>query len=180
MSANSFEILLQSAFETDTPHVFEEGSVQVYSQFEKAYKNANSNKGISNEELNYRFERLRLGVAIAFVKAFTRLANNEKSKEALETLLEAIKAKSTKEIDKVIQKKIATFDHLYHEIFVNEQREEILHLFEQTLDAGSKEELDELIFQGLELFQEVDWEATATEADEDDNEPLDEDFLKNL
>jgi hypothetical protein len=178
MSAKSFEILLQSAFDTETPNVFEEGATQVYTQLEKAFRNANIQKGGSNDELSYRFERLRLGVAIAFVKAFTRLSNNEKSKEALETLQEAIKAKNTREIDKIIQKKIKTFDNLYHEIFVNEQREEILHLFERTLDAGTVEELDELIFQGIELLQEVDWEATAHE--DDDIEPLDEDFLKNL
>jgi len=78
-----------------------------------------------------------------------------------------------------VQKRIAAFDNLYHEIFVNEQREQLLGLFEQTLDAGSKEELDELIFEGLELMQQVDWDANNDE-DTDDQEPLDEDFLKSL
>ncbi|MFD2514320.1 hypothetical protein ACFSRY_10620 [Pontibacter locisalis] len=179
MSAKSFEILLETAFDTENPSVFEEGATKVYEQFEKVYRDTHLKGGKLTEELSFRFERLRLGVAIAFVKAFTRLSTNEKSKEALDTLKEALKAKSTREIDKIVQKKITTFDNLYHEIFVNEQREQILELFERTLDAATKEELDELIFEGLDLLQEVDWDAAEQEED-DDIEPLDEDFLKNI
>ncbi|MHC2992537.1 hypothetical protein OB13_13445, partial [Pontibacter sp. HJ8] len=62
--------------------------------------------------------------------------------------------------------------------FVNEEREHILALFEQTLDATSKEELDELTLEGLELLQEIDFESTPN--DEEDDEPLDEDFLKSI
>ncbi|GAB3202262.1 hypothetical protein K0O23_14100 [Pontibacter aydingkolensis] len=178
MSAKSFEMLLELAFDTDKPAVYEEGATSVYQQFERAYKEAQKKGGKPSEELNFRFERLRLGVAIAFVKAFVRLADNEKSKEVLDVLQEAIKAKNAREIDKIIQKQIAKFDNLYHEIFVNEQRDYLLGMFERTLDAASKEELDELIFQGLELLPEVDWDAK--NHDEDDIEPLDEDFLKNL
>ncbi len=153
----------------------------MYTDLERALREAKTSRGGSREQLSYRFERLRLGVAIAFVKAFIRLADNEKSKEVLEVLQEAVQAKNTREIDKVVQKRIATFDNLYHEIFVNPQREEILHLFEQTLDAGTKEELDELILDGLELLAEVDWDAPQNpEEDDDDAEPLDEDFLKSL
>ena len=179
MSAKSFELLLQTAYDTENPPVFQESASTVYQEFEKAFKASRLQKGRTNDELNFRFERVRLGVAIAFVKAFTRLADNEKSKEALDVLQSAINAKNSREIDKIIQKKITAFDHLYHEIFVNEQREHLLALFEQTLDTGSKEELDDLIMEGLELMQEVDWEAQKEEGD-DDIEPLDEDFLKNL
>lgn len=180
MSARSFELLLETAFDSPNPLVFEEGPTAVYTDLERALREAKFSKGISREQLSYKFERLRLGVAIAFVKAFLRLADNEKSMEVLEVLQEAVKAKNTREIDKIVQKRIATFDNLYHEIFVNPQREEILHLFEQTLDAGTKEELDELILDGLELFAEVDWDAPHSPEDDDDTEPLDEDFLKNL
>ncbi len=179
MSAKSFEMLLELAFDSDNPEVYEEGATQVYQQFEKAYKDMLQKGGNATEELNFRFERLRLGVAMAFVKAFVRLADNEKSQEVLEVLQQAIKAKNTREIDKIIQKQIAKFDHLYHEIFVNEERNYLLGMFERTLDAASKDELDELIFQGLELLPEVDWDAPKHEED-DDIEPLDEDFLKNL
>ena len=179
MSAKSFEMLLELAFDTDKPQVYEEGAANVYQQFERAYKDAQKKGGKPTEELNFRFERLRLGVAMAFVKAFVRLADNEKSHEALEVLQDALKAKSALEIDKVVQKQIAKFDHLYHEIFVNEERDYLLGMFERTLDAASKEELDELIFQGLELLPEVDWEAKGQDED-DDNTPLDEDFLKSL
>jgi len=180
MSAKSFELLLQTAYDTDNPPVFSEGAASVYQEFEQAFKASHQQQGKTSDALHFRFERLRLGIAIAFVKAFTRLADNEKSMEALDLLQEALQAKSTREIDKIIQKKITAFDHLYHEIFVNEQREELLAMFEQTLDAGSKEELDELIFEGLALMQEIDWEASRDAGDEDDAEPLDEDFLKNL
>ncbi|MCX2738922.1 hypothetical protein [Pontibacter anaerobius] len=181
MSAKSFELLLETAFDSPNPQVFEEGAATVYNDLERALREAKFSQGTSREQLSYRFERLRLGVAIAFVQAFLRLADNEKSKEVLEVLQEAIKAKNTREIDKIVQKRIASFDNLYHEIFVNPQREEILHLFEQTLDAGTKEELDELIMDGLELLAEVDWDAPHNpEEDDDDIEPLDEDFLKNL
>lgn len=181
MSARSFELLLETAFEQPNPPVFDEGAATVYHDLERALRDARFSKGSSREQLSYKYERLRLGVAIAFVQAFLRLADNEKSQEVLEVLQQALQAKNTREIDKVVQKRIATFDNLYHEIFVNPQREEILHLFERTLDAGTKEELDELIMEGLALFAEVDWNAPHNpEEDDDDAEPLDEDFLKNL
>lgn len=181
MSAKSFELLLETAYDSPNPPVFEEGAATVYTELERALRDAKFSKGGNREHLSFRFERLRLGIAVAFVKAFLRLADNEKSHEVLEVLLEAIKANNTREIDKIVQKRIATFDNLYHEIFVNPQREEILHLFELTLDAGTKEELDDLIMEGLELLSQVDWDAThGPEEDDDDIEPLDEDFLKNL
>lgn len=179
MSARSLELLLETAYDSGKTPLSGEEAGSVYQYFERAYKASRTSAGKTQEELNFRFERLRLVVAIAFVKAFTRLSNNEKSAEVLEVLQDALQAKSTKEIDKVVQKRIDTFDNLYHEIFVNEQREQLLGMFEQTLDAGSKEELDELIFEGLELMQQVDWDANHDE-DADDQEPLDEDFLKNL
>lgn len=179
MSARASELLLQTAYESEKPPVPAEEAGRIYNDFEKAYKASKASLGKATEELNYRFERLRLLLAIAFVKAFTRLSSNEKSKEVLDVLQEALQARSTKEIDKVIQKKIALFDQLYNEMFVNEQRDQILHLFEQTLDAGTREELDELIFEGVALLQEVDWEANKEE-EQDDTDPLDEDFLKNL
>ncbi|WP_162053435.1 hypothetical protein [Pontibacter pamirensis] len=179
MSARASELLLQTAYESEQLPVPPEETGSIYNDFEKTYKASITSPGKATEELNYCFERLRLLLAIAFVKAFTRLSNNEKSKEALDVLQEALQARSTKEIDKVIQKKIAVFDQLYHEMFVNEQRDQILHLFEQTLDAGTKEELDEIIFGGVALLQEVDWEANEEE-DQEDTDPLDEDFLKNL
>ncbi len=179
MSARSLELLLETAYDNAQLPVPEAETGKIYQDFEKAHKNARISAGNATEELNFRFERLRLIVAISFVKAFTRLSNNENSVEVLDVLQLALQAKGTKEIDKVVQKKIATFDNLYHEIFVNEQREQLLGLFEQTLDAGSKEELDELIFEGLDLMQGINWEADKEE-DIDDIEPLDEDFLKNL
>ncbi|MCJ8165304.1 hypothetical protein MKJ04_10655 [Pontibacter sp. E15-1] len=179
MSARSVALLLETAYDSEQLPVAEDAAGQIYLDFEKAHKSSRLSAGKAPEELNFRFERLRLVVALAFVKAFTRLSNNEKSVEVLELLEQALQAKSTKEIDKVVQKKIAAFDNLYHEIFVNEQREQLLGLFEQTLDAASKEELDELIFEGLELMQDINWEADK-EDDPDDMEPLDEDFLKNL
>ncbi|MDX5417645.1 MAG: hypothetical protein LPK09_00405 [Hymenobacteraceae bacterium] len=178
MSAKSFELLLDTAFAPEKPHVYQESATAVYQKLEQAFKASRQQQGKASEELGFRFEMLRLGIAIAFIKAYSRLADNEGSKEVLQLLLEAVKAKSTREIDKIIQKKIGLFDSLYHEIFVNEQREHILALFEQTLDSASKEELDELIMEGLELLQDVDFESA--QQDEDDDEPLDEDFLKSI
>lgn len=178
MSAKSFDLLLETAFAPETPQVFEGSATAVYQQLEQALKASRLNQNKPSEEIGFRFERVRLGVAIAFIKAYARLADNEGAKDALQLLLEAVKAKNTREIDKIIQKKIALFDNLYHEIFVNEQREHLLALFEQTLDATSKEEIDELILEGLETLQEIDFEAA--KHDEDDNEPLDEDFLKSI
>ncbi|GAB3540313.1 hypothetical protein GCM10027443_38020 [Pontibacter brevis] len=179
MSARASELLVQTAYESETPPVSAEEAGRIYNDFEKAFKASRTASGKVTEELNFRFERLRLLMALAFVKAFTRLSNNEKSKEALDVLQEALQARSTKEIDKVVQKKIAVFDQLYHEIFVNEQRDQILSLFEQTLDAGSKEELDDLLFEGVAFLQKVDWEANEEEGP-DDEDQLDEGFLKNL
>ncbi|QCR21037.1 hypothetical protein [Pontibacter sp. SGAir0037] len=175
MSARSFELLLESAYDPEQPDVFPDGAAAAYKNFEQAFK---QQRGRASEEVNYSFEIVRLGVAIAFVKAFTRLAHNENTKEVLGLLKEALQAKNTKEIDKIVQKKIALFDNLYHEIFVNEQREQILSLFEQTLDASSKEELDELMLEGLELLQVIDFDANNDEGDDD--EPLDEDFIKSI
>ncbi|WP_299703699.1 hypothetical protein [uncultured Pontibacter sp.] len=178
MSAKSFELLLDTAYAPEKPHVFEGTSTAVYQQLEQALKASRLRQGNPSEEVGFRFERVRLGVAIAIIKAYARLADNEGAKDALALLLEAANAKNTREIDKIIQKKIALFDNLYHEIFVNEQREHLLALFEQTLDAASKEEIDELILEGLETLQEIDFEAA--QHDEDDDEPLDEDFLKSI
>ncbi|MBD1397847.1 hypothetical protein H9Q13_11785 [Pontibacter sp. JH31] len=178
MSAKSFELLLDTAFAPEKPHVFEEPATAVYQKLEQAFKASRQQQGNASEELSFRFEMLRLGIAIAFIKAYSRLADNEGAKEVLQLLQEAVKAKSTREIDKIIQKKISLFDSLYHEIFVNEQREHILALFEQTLDSASKDELDELIMEGLEALQEIDFESARH--DEDDDEPLDEDFLKSI
>lgn len=177
MSARSFGLLLESAYAPETPSVFQEGATTVYKQFEQEYKATILKTGQPSDELNYRFERLRLGVAIAFIKAFVRLADNEKSKDVLDLLQQALLAKNTHEIDKTIQKNIDSFDQLYHEIFVNEQREHLLALFERTLDAASKEELDELILEGLELLQEVDFDR---KYDDEDDDPIDEDLLNSL
>lgn len=178
MSAKSFELLLDTAFAPETPQVFEEPAAVVYQQLEQALKNARFKGGQVGDEVGFRFERLRLGVAIALIKAYARLADNEGAKDVLQLLQEAVKAKNTREIDKIIQKKIGLFDNLYHEIFVNEQREHLLALFEQTLDAASKEEIDELILEGLEALQEIDF--NNIQHDDDDNEPLDDDFLKSI
>jgi hypothetical protein len=176
MSAKSFELLLESAYAPEQPDVFKEGAITVYNQFEQVYKTTVLKTGKSTDEVNFRFERLRIGVAIAFIKAFVRLADNEKSKEVLTLLQQALKANSTNEIDKIIQKNIASFDELYHEIFVNEQREYILELFERTLDADAKQELDELMLEGLEFLQGVDLD----QSHDDDDDPIDEDLLKSI
>src|SRR5688500_1464139 len=98
MSAKNLQLLLQTAYDSENPQVFEEGAMNVYKKFEEAYKTfVQTNK--PSDELNFKFERVRLGVAIAFLKAYTRLADNETSIEALQVLQEAIKAKSSKEID---------------------------------------------------------------------------------
>ncbi|EJF10177.1 hypothetical protein [Pontibacter sp. BAB1700] len=178
MSAKSFELLLETAFAPEAPQVFEEQAAVVYRQLELALKNSRTKDGKVADEVGFRFERVRLGVAIAIIKAYARLADNEGAKDVLKLLQEAVNAKSTREIDKIIQKKISLFDNLYHEIFVNEQREHLLAMFEQTLDATSKEEIDELILEGLEVLQDIDFDAAQHE-DEDD-EPLDEDFLKSI
>ena len=180
MSARSFDLLLETAFSPEAPHLFAEGAPAVYKKFEQTYKASRlQQQKTTAEELNFRYEVVRLGVAIAFIKAFSRLADNEGANEVLALLQEAVKAKSTKEIDKIIQKKIAAFDTLYQEIFVNEQREHLLALFEQTLDATAKEELDELIVESLEAVQDIDFDAPQPGEDEDD-EPLDEDFIKSI
>ncbi|MCC9138449.1 hypothetical protein ACFSKU_12770 [Pontibacter silvestris] len=178
MSAKSFELLVEQAYAPEMPIAFGASTATIYKKFEEEFKLTLKKGGRPSDELNFRFERLRLGIALAFVKAYSRLSDNEGVKEVLALLQEALQAKSTREIDKIIQKKIAAFDHLYHEIFVNEQREQLLALFEQTIDAGSKEELDELIMQGLELLQEIDFNAASE--DEDDEDSIDEDFIKSI
>lgn len=177
MNARSFGLLLETAYAPETPDVFKEGATTAYKQFEQEYKATILKNGAATDELNFRFERLRIGMAIAFIKAFVRIAYNEKSKDVLALLKQALEARSTKEIDKIIQKNIASFDELYHEIFVDEQRDYILGLFERTLDAGSKEELDELIMEGLDVLQEVDFDRSH---DDDDGSPIDEDLLNSL
>lgn len=179
MNAKSFALLLESAFAPEPAQVFAEPTEQVYLLLTQAIKAARQQQGKANEEVGFRFERVRLGVAIALIKAYSRLADNEGATDVLHLLLEAVKAKNTREIDKIIQKKIALFDNLYHEIFVNEEREHLLALFEQTLDATAKEELDELILEGLEAIQSIDFDA-AQQNEGDDNEPLDDDFLKSI
>ena len=69
----------------------------------------------------------------------------------------ALRARSTTEIDALIQKDAKRFERLYTNLYVNEQGEQLLHLFESTLAADSQPALEGVIREALALAQQLDF-----------------------
>ncbi|RSK47704.1 hypothetical protein [Hymenobacter rigui] len=153
-----YQRLLQLAFPqpADAARYLHPTTTAAYKVFEQADPN----------DITYRFERVRLGVALALMKLLSDLGDLEEGRAVLDVLHRALKAPSVGAIDATIQKDAATFERLYADLYVNEEGEQLLHLFERTLDADSQPLMDDVIREALRLAPTLDF----THLTEDDDE----------
>ncbi|RYU79957.1 hypothetical protein [Hymenobacter persicinus] len=159
MSAQPYEQLLRQAFHTkeDVARFLTEPTLTAYAAFQRAPK----------AELAFRFERVRLGVAMALMKLLADLGDHEESRRVLDVLHKALGAKSVADIDATITRDAKLFERLYTNLYVNEDGELLLNLFERTLDADTQPLMDEAIGEALAVAGELDFTRDEDEDDED-------------
>ncbi|ALD20309.1 hypothetical protein [Hymenobacter sp. DG25A] len=159
MSALAYEQLLREAFRTDADaaRYLTEPDTSAYAAFEHA----------SKADQAFRFERVRLGVAMSLMKLLAELGDHEESRRVLDILHRALRARSSADIDAIITRDAKAFERLYTNLYVNDEGELLLQLFEMTLDADSKQRMDEVIAEALALLPELDF---SHHADEDEDE----------
>ena len=158
MSTILFEQLLREAFRTEaeTTQYLTPADLAAYYTFEQAGK----------ADIAFRFERVRLTVAMSILKLLADLGDHEESRKVLDVLHRALKAKSVNEIDATITKDAKLFEKLYTNLYVNEDGELLLNLFERTLDADTQALMEEVIQDALQVARELDF----TAHDEDDED----------
>ena len=159
MSALRYEQLLRAAFRTDADAAYylTEPDTAAYATFEHA----------NQADTPFRFERVRLGVAMSLLKLLTDLGDHEESRRVLDVLHRALRARSVADIDATITREAKLFERLYTNLYVNDEGEQLLHLFERTLDADTQPMMDAVIKEALALAQELDFDAV-DEEDEDE------------
>ncbi|GAA3949349.1 hypothetical protein [Hymenobacter algoricola] len=159
MSALSYDQLLHLAFRTpdDAARFLTEPATTAYADFERA----------PQTDLAFRFERVRLGVAMALMKLLADLGDHEESRRVLDVLHKATRARSVADIDATITRDAKLFERLYTNLYVNEEGELLLNLFERTLDADSQPLMDEAIAEALEVAGELDFSPDDEHDDED-------------
>lgn len=155
MSAVTFQAFLEHAF-TSEQTAFIQKVTPLYTELENALRDARPGAR-SQEEVSFRFERLRLGLGIALMQVLTDLGGDEDSALVRDLLEDALEAKNVKEIDAIIQKKSHLFDELYTDLYVNPEASEVLTLFEDTLAAQSKEEADDILERALDIAQDLEF-----------------------
>ncbi|ALI97972.1 hypothetical protein [Rufibacter tibetensis] len=161
MSESLYQELLEQVFGPE-PNALRTEISPLYAELEKALQEASPGRK-SQEEVSFRFERLRLGLGITLMQLLSDLGGDEESNQVRDLLHEALGAASVQQIDGVIQKKSHLFEELYTDLYVNADAEHILGLFEETLNASTKEETDELIDRALEIAEDLEFQS-----DEDD------------
>lgn len=154
-----YQRLLQVAFssEADAAHYLHPTTLAAYRTFEQA----------APSDLAYRFERVRLGVALALMKLLSDLGDLEEARRVMDVLHRALRAPSVAAIDATIHKEANVFEQLYTNLYVNEEGEQLLNLFERTLDADSQPLMDDVIREALRLAPKLDF-SHLTEEDEDE------------
>ncbi|UYZ63297.1 hypothetical protein [Hymenobacter weizhouensis] len=149
MLVSPYQRLLQTAFAqpADASRYLHPTTLAAYRAFEQA----------DPADIAYRFERVRLGVALALMKLLADLGDLEEARHVLQVLHRALKAPSVAAIDATIQKDAAAFERLYADLYVNDEGEQLLHLFERTLDADSQLLMDDVIREALRLAPQLDF-----------------------
>ncbi|MDB5262611.1 MAG: hypothetical protein JWQ14_1892 [Adhaeribacter sp.] len=154
MSEIKFETLLQKALSAESPALFGRGEALVYKEFELAEARQRAHYGQiqAGDNLHYKFEKVRLGVATALMQVFAEMSDDDDSRKVLDVLKRAAKGNSVAQIDAIINKDVKAFDNLYKDLFINDDGEMLLDLFQRTLQADSKAEIDQIIKESLKLF----------------------------
>ncbi|MBF9220034.1 hypothetical protein [Hymenobacter ruricola] len=114
----------------------------------------------------FRFEQVRLGLAMALLKLVSELGDHDASRQVLDVLHRALsEARSPEDIDRIVGREAKLFDRLYENLYVNEEGEELLNLFGRTLDADAPQLLEEVAQEAVDLARTLDF--AADEEDED-------------
>ena len=154
MSDSSFEILIKRALQSQEPNLFDRSEAAVYKEFEltEARHRGGPGQARPGDQLHFKFEKVRLGVAVALMQVFSDMADDEESRQVLQVLKQAAQAGSIAQIDAIINKNMKAFDKLYQDLYINDEGQMLLELFERTLHADSKAEMDGIIAEGLKLI----------------------------
>ena len=157
MSEIKFEALLKKALSQENPGLFDKPEAIVYKEFELAEARQRAHRGQTQpgDNLHYKFEKVRLGVAIALMQVFSDMADDDESKKVLDILKRAAKGNSIAQIDAIITKEAKAFDNLYQDLFINDDGEMLLDLFQRTLQADSKSEIDGIVNESHKLLDMI-------------------------
>jgi len=157
MLASNFELLISRSLRSENPGLFDKSEGAVYKEFELAESRnwADPAHAHPGDNLHFKFEKVRLGVAIALMQIFYDMSENDDSHQVLEALKQAAHATSIAQMDAEINKKIKAFDKLYQDLYINDEGEMLLGLFERTLSADSKRELDNIMAEALKLLNHI-------------------------
>jgi hypothetical protein len=155
MSATLFQQLLHAAFRQDVSTAVDPADMQAYQELQRA----------APREQGFRFERLRLLVAMSLMKALADLGDHDESRQVQQVLHRALTARSIEQIDAIITKETQHFERLYTDLYVNDEGEQLLHLFERTLDADTMPAMDAVIQASAELVDELDFDAPHDDED---------------
>jgi len=157
MSASNFTLLITRSLKTEAPALFEKSEGAIYKEFELAESRHQANPAQirPGDNIHFKFEKVRLGIAIALMQVFYEMSEDEDSRQVLEALKKAARADSIAQIDAEINKSIKAFDRLYQDLFINEEGEMLLGLFERTLSADSKRELDSIMAEALKFLDHL-------------------------
>ncbi|GAB3734992.1 hypothetical protein GCM10027594_16440 [Hymenobacter agri] len=107
----------------------------------------------------FRFEQVRLGLAMSLLKLVSELGDHAESRQVLDLLHRALsEARSPEDIDRIVSREARLFDRLYENLYVNEEGEELLNLFGRTLEADAPELLDDIAQEGVDLARTLDFD----------------------
>ncbi|GAC1369798.1 MAG: hypothetical protein NVS3B25_26830 [Hymenobacter sp.] len=115
-------------------------------------------------ERPFRFEQVRLGLAMSLLKLVSELGDHDESRQVLDVLHRALsEARSPEDIDRIVGREARLFDRLYENLYVNEQGEELLNLFGRTLDADAPALLEAIAQEAVDLARTLDFSADEDE-----------------
>ncbi|WP_310397062.1 hypothetical protein [Hymenobacter sp.] len=115
-------------------------------------------------ERPFRFEQVRLGLAMGLLKLVSELGDHDESRQVLDVLHRALhEAHSPEGIDRIVGREARLFDRLYENLYVNEQGEELLNLFGRTLAADAPELLAAVAQEAVALARTLDFDAGESE-----------------
>ena len=145
-----YEQLLHLAFTApnDVKYYLTPNALQAYDLLRKA----------PATQLPFRFEQVRLGLAMSLLKLVSELGDHDESRQVLDVLHRALnEARSPEDIDRIIGREARLFDRLYENLYVNEEGEELLNLFGRTLDADAPALLEAVAQEGVDLARTLDF-----------------------
>ena len=151
-----YEQLLHLAFTApnDVKYYLTPSTLRAYDQLRTA----------STADRPFRFEQVRLGLAMSLLKLVSELGDHDESRQVLDVLHRALsEARSPEDIDRIVGRDARLFDRLYENLYVNEEGEELLNLFGRTLDADAPELLEDIVQEAVDLARTID-----VSADEDE------------